>query len=77
MKLHGTVQLKFNFQTENIGHTFNKNDKLALSKITLKITKYSIKKRASRATALRADGVWHIMGLVLTPWTSPNPWIRP
>ena len=36
MKLHGTVQLKFNFQTENIEQTFNKNDKLGLSKNNFK-----------------------------------------
>ena len=38
---------------------------------------YSTTKRASRATALRADGEWHTRGLVLTPWTSPNPWTWP
>ena len=42
-----------------------------------KIMTHSIKKRASRATALRADGEWHTRGLVLTPWTSPNPWTWP
>ena len=34
----------------------------------------SMKKRASRASALRADGTPHIRGLVLTPGTSPTPW---
>ena len=37
----------------------------------------STKKRASRASALRADGAHHIRGLVLTPGTSPTPWTRP
>ena len=36
-----------------------------------------MKKRASRATALRADGVLHIRGLVLTQPISPTPWTRP
>ena len=33
-------------------------------------------KRASRATALRADGLSHTMGLVLTQTISPAPWTR-
>ena len=33
--------------------------------------------RASRATAMRTDGALHIRGLVLTPWTGPDPWTRP
>ena len=37
-----------------------------VSLVTSIINHYSLKKRASRATALRADGVWHIRGLVLT-----------
>ena len=34
-------------------------------------------KRASRASALRADGVPRTMGLVLTQPISPTPWTRP
>ena len=34
-------------------------------------------KHASRASALRADGVSHTMGLVLTQPISPTPWTRP
>ena len=37
----------------------------------------STKKRASRASALRADGAPYIRGLVLTTWTSPTSWTRP
>ena len=33
----------------------------------------SIKKRASRASALHTDETQHARGLVLTPWTSPTP----
>ena len=36
--------------------------------------KYSTKKRASRASALRTDGVSYTMGLVLTYPISPIPW---
>ena len=35
---------------------------------------YSTKKRASRASALRADGVSYTMGLVLTYLIRPIPW---
>ena len=38
---------------------------------------YSTKKRASRASALRADGVSHTRPLLLTPWIRPTPWTRP
>ena len=38
---------------------------------------YSTKKRASRASALRADGVSYTMGLVLTYPISPIPWTWP
>ena len=37
----------------------------------------SLEKRASRASALRADEFHHLRGLVFTPWTSPTPWTRP
>ena len=37
----------------------------------------STKKRASRASALRADETQYTRGLVSTPWTSPTPWTRP
>ena len=37
---------------------------------------YSPIKRASRATALRADGLSHTMGLVLTQTISPTHWTR-
>ena len=37
------------------------------------IKPYSTKKRASRASALRADRAIHIRGLILTPGTSPTP----
>ena len=39
--------------------------------------KNSLIKRASRANALRADGVPRTMGLVLTQPISPTPWTRP
>ena len=44
-----------------------------VSFLCLKSYKNSPKMRASRATAMRADGALHIRGLVLTPWTSHTP----
>ena len=41
------------------------------------VIKDSPRKRASRVSALRADGVPHTMGLVLTQPISPTPWTRP
>ena len=45
--------------------------------LSLRFNFNSTKKRASRASALRADGFFHIRGLVLTPGTSPTHWIQP
>ena len=41
------------------------------------ITLYSTKKRASRATALRADGLPYTRPLLVTHPISPTPWTRP
>ena len=41
------------------------------------LNKYSTKKRASRASALRANGDWHTRHLLSTYPISPTPWTRP
>ena len=50
---------------------------LGLATLFSYLSQNSIEKRASRASALRADGVPHTRGTVLTHPISSPPWIRP